>query len=43
MVTELTELVRAMGPMTEFKELEREECWSGKIDTPELTEAFNRI
>jgi coenzyme F420-reducing hydrogenase delta subunit len=42
-VTELTEKVRAMGPMPEFKELEHEECWSGKLGTPELQEAYNNI
>src|SRR6266568_4845212 len=42
-VTELTDRVRAMGPMAEFKELELEECWSGKLDTPELKEAYNNI
>ena len=42
-VTELTERIRAMGPMPEFKELELEECWSGKIDTPELKEAYETI
>jgi coenzyme F420-reducing hydrogenase delta subunit len=42
-VTEVTERVRGMGPMTEFKELEMEECWSGQIDTPELKEAYNNI
>ena len=42
-VTELTERVRAMGPMTEFKELELEEQWSGQLDTPELQEAFKAI
>ena len=42
-VTELTERVRTMGPMTEFKELELEECWSGKVDTPELKEAYDSI
>jgi hypothetical protein len=42
-VTELTERVRTMGPMHEFKELELEECWSGKLDTAELQEAYNNI
>ena len=42
-VTELTERVRSMGPMREFKELELEECWSGKIDTDELKEAYDNI
>lgn len=42
-VTELTEHVRKMGPMVEFKKLEVEECWSGKIDTPELAEAYHEI
>jgi coenzyme F420-reducing hydrogenase delta subunit len=42
-VTDLTEKVRAMGPMTEFKELAMEEQWSGAIDTPELKEAYNQI
>jgi len=42
-VTELTERVRAMGPMTEFKSLETEEQWSGALGTPELREAFDSI
>jgi hypothetical protein len=42
-VTELTERVRAMGPMAEFKELELEECWSGKLDSAELQEAYETI
>lgn len=42
-VTELTEHVRKMGPMVEFKELEMEECWSGKVDTPELEKAYHDI
>ena len=29
--------------MTEFKELELEEQWSGKLDTPELKEAYKAI
>ena len=43
MVTDLTEKVRAMGPMAEFKELAMEEQWSGAINTPELQEAYNAI
>jgi len=43
MVTGLTERVRAMGPMTEFKELALEEQWSGAINTAELKEAFEAI
>ena len=42
-VTELTERVRSMGPMTEFKSLETEEQWSGALTTPELKEAFDSI
>lgn len=42
-VTELTERVRAMGPMQEFKALELEEQWSGAINTPELKEAYKAI
>jgi len=42
-VTDLTEKVRAMGPMVEFKELATEEQWSGAIDSPELKEAYNQI
>ena len=42
-VTDLTERVRSMGPMQEFKELALEEQWSGKLDTPELQEAYNQI
>ena len=43
MVTDLTEKVRGMGPMHEFKELALEEQWSGKLDSPELQEAYNNI
>jgi hypothetical protein len=43
MVTGLTEKIRSMGPMTEFKELELAEQWSGKVDTPELKEAYDSI
>jgi hypothetical protein len=43
MVTGLTERVRLMGPMQEFKELALEEQWSGAITTPELKEAYNQI
>jgi F420-non-reducing hydrogenase iron-sulfur subunit len=32
-----------MGPMTGFKELELAEQWSGKVDTPELQEAYKAI
>jgi F420-non-reducing hydrogenase iron-sulfur subunit len=42
-VTELTERIRAMGPMQEFKALELEEQWSGAIDTPDLQEAYKKI
>jgi coenzyme F420-reducing hydrogenase delta subunit len=42
-VTDLTERVRAMGPMVEFKELETEEHWSAQLTTPELKEAFEII
>lgn len=42
-VTELTERVRGMGPMQEFKALELEEQWSGAINTPELKEAYKAI
>ena len=42
-VTDLTEKVRAMGPMPEFKELEQEEQWSGALGTPELKEAYDSI
>jgi F420-non-reducing hydrogenase iron-sulfur subunit len=42
-VTDLTEKVCAMGPMTEFTELALEEQWSGAIDSPELKEAYNAI
>lgn len=51
-VTELTERVRAMGPMLEFKSLEHEEQWSafqaltdvpGVVNTPELKEAYDKI
>jgi F420-non-reducing hydrogenase iron-sulfur subunit len=39
----LTERIRAMGPLAQFKELELEEQWSGKLDTPELKEAYEQI
>jgi hypothetical protein len=42
-VTELTERVRNMGPMVEFKALEDEEQWSGALSTPELRAAFDAI
>jgi len=42
-VTELTERVRSMGPMLEFKELAFEEPWSGVLNTPELQEAYDAI
>jgi coenzyme F420-reducing hydrogenase delta subunit len=42
-VTELTERIRAMGPMQEFKALELEEQWSGALTTPELKEAYKAI
>ncbi len=42
-VTELTERIRAMGPLEEFKELELAEQWSGKLDAPELKVAYNNI
>jgi hypothetical protein len=43
MVTGLTERVRSMGPLIEFRELEQAECWSGKLDSPELQEAYESI
>jgi hypothetical protein len=42
-VSDLTERVRNMGPMGEFKELALEEQWSGQLDSPELKEAYNQI
>ena len=42
-VTDLTEKVRDMGAMTEFKELAMEEQWSGVINSPDLKEAYNAI
>ena len=42
-VTDLTERVRAMGPMVEFKDLALEEQWSGSLNTPELQEAYDAI
>jgi F420-non-reducing hydrogenase iron-sulfur subunit len=42
-VTELTERIRAMGPMQEFRALELEEQWSGAIDTSDLQEAYKAI
>jgi F420-non-reducing hydrogenase iron-sulfur subunit len=42
-VSDLTEKVRSMGAMTEFRELALEEQWSGAINTPELKAAYNAI
>jgi coenzyme F420-reducing hydrogenase delta subunit len=42
-VTELTERIRAMGPLREFRELEAREPWSGALDTAELTEAYEAV
>jgi coenzyme F420-reducing hydrogenase delta subunit len=42
-VTDLTEQVRGMGPMQEFKALEVQEHWSSVVNTPELQECFNAI
>lgn len=42
-VTELTERVRAMGPMREFRELDMEEHWSAHVNTPELQAVYNAI
>jgi F420-non-reducing hydrogenase iron-sulfur subunit len=42
-VTELTERVRGMGPMMEFKDLEKEEPWSGALESPELEKVYQAI
>lgn len=42
-VTGLTERVRAMGPMREFRDLGLEEHWSGAVDTQELKEVYQAI
>jgi len=42
-VSELTERVRDLGPMREFRELEAEEHWSAQLDGAELQEAFKAI
>jgi coenzyme F420-reducing hydrogenase delta subunit len=42
-VTDLTEAVRSMGPMPEFKALEAQEHWSSVVNTPELQESYNAI
>ena len=42
-VTELTERVRDMGPMKEFRELEMEEHWSALPTSPEMQAAYNAI
>ena len=42
-VTDLTEAVRSMGPMQEFKALEIQEHWSSVVNTPELQESYNAI
>jgi len=42
-VTTLTERVREMGPMPEFKDLELEEQWSGVLSTPEMAATYRSI
>lgn len=42
-VTELTDEVRTLGPMPEFRELEREECWSGRVEDPALDQVYRSI
>jgi len=42
-VTELTERVRSLGPMREFRDLALEEHWSGAVDTQELKELYQAI
>jgi coenzyme F420-reducing hydrogenase delta subunit len=42
-VTELTERVRGLGPMREFRELNAEEHWSAQLSDPELKAAYQSI
>lgn len=42
-VTDLTERVRAMGPMVEFKDLVLEEQWSGNLNNPELQAVYEAM
>jgi coenzyme F420-reducing hydrogenase delta subunit len=42
-VTELTESLKTMGPMKEFRALEGQEHWSSLINTPELQESYDAI
>lgn len=42
-VTDLTERVRAMGPMVEFKDLALEEQWSGGLTSPDLQSVYEAI
>ena len=42
-VTVLTERVRELGPMREFRDLEAAEHWSAQLDGAELQEAYKAI
>ena len=42
-VTDLTERVRAMGSMVEFKGLVLEEQWSGNLNNPELQAVYEAM
>jgi hypothetical protein len=42
-ITDLTERVRAMGPLREFVALNAEEHWSAQLDDPELKAAYQAI
>jgi F420-non-reducing hydrogenase iron-sulfur subunit len=42
-ITDLTERVRAMGPMREFIELDATEHWSAQLDEAELKAAYHSL
>ena len=42
-VTELTEKIRKMGPLTQFTELADEEQWSGALSNPELKAVYDQV
>ena len=42
-VTELTEKIRSMGPLTQFTDLNDEEQWSGALSNPELKAVYDQV
>ena len=42
-ITELTEKIRSMGPLTQFTELADEEQWSGALINPELKAVYDQV